>query len=243
MRQVDFISAALDPSAPVPDGFVTPDGRPAVQRFNVYRNNIVVGLKSAMEDGFPAVSSLVGEEFFNAMVGKFVRTAPPRTPILPLYGVDFAKFIDQFEPARSLPYLGDVARLEYAIRESYHAADCAPVAAAELSDPLLFTRSIRFAPTVSWLTSPYPVTEIRAYTMGGRKPTGGAQDILITRPEFDPVATAFPVGTNAVLDALKDGLALADAVELAPSALDLTHFLRCLLDGGAFTAILEGTHV
>ena len=139
MKQQEFIKAALTPDAPIPAGMVTPMGTPAKRRFDVYRNNIIVGLKEAIAASYPAVKSLVGDAFFDAMAGDYVRAHPPKTPILPLYGADFAAFIDNFAPASRLPYLGDVARLEYALRQSYHAADTRPVPAAEFSDPLLFT--------------------------------------------------------------------------------------------------------
>ncbi|WP_417279480.1 putative DNA-binding domain-containing protein [Celeribacter sp.] len=242
MKQQEFLQAALAPEAPIPAGLITPSGAPAQRRFDVYRNNIIVGLKEAIAASYPAVKSLVGDAFFDAMTGEYVRTHPPKTPILPLYGADFAEFIDDFAPASRLPYLADVARLEYALRQSYHAADTRPVPAAEFSDPLLFTRHVVLAPTVIWFASAYPVTKLRRFALDGDRPSGGAEDVLITRPAYDPIATAFPPGTIAVLDALRDGMALANAAELAPSDLDLSQFLGTLLKGGAIIDILEGEH-
>ncbi|WP_417253586.1 putative DNA-binding domain-containing protein [Celeribacter sp.] len=239
MKEQEFLRAALTPDAPVPAGLVTPSGQPAERRFNVYRNNIVVSLKDALSAAFPAIHTLVGDAFFAAMAGEYIRAHPPKSPILPLYGADFPQFISRFEPAGSLPYLADVAHLEVSLRNSYHAADSRPVPPAELSDPLLFTRKVVLAPTVFWLASRYPVTQLHRFALGGEKPTGGAEDVLITRPEFDPVATAFPTGTIAVLEALRDGIALGEAAELAPNSLDLTKFLGTLLSGGAIIDIQE----
>lgn len=239
VTQRDFITAALTPDLPVPDGLVTPDGAPALKRFNVYRNNVVVSLKEALEQGFPATRSLVGAAFFEAMAGEYLRAHPPQNPIIPLYGVDFADFIAGFAPAGTIPYLSDVARLEYAMRESYHAEDTSPVAQSAFSDPLLFTRAVQLAPSLKWLSSPYPVTAVREFAMGGASPSGGAEDVVITRPGFDTVAHRFPPGTCAVLDALARGAALGDAAESAPHTLDLSHFLTTLLTGGAITAIEE----
>lgn len=241
--QSRFLKAALDPEAPVPEGLVTPDGRPAEKRFNVYRNNIVVGLKDALAQGFPATQSLVGDQFFAALSGAYLRAHPPSDPRLPLYGESFAAFIEGFEPTRQIPYLPDVARLEYRLRQSYHAADSTPMAQGALYDPLLFSRAVRLAPSLMWMRSRYPVTAIRAFALGGDAPKGGAEDVVITRPAYDPVATTFPSGTAQVLDALSDGVALEDAIELAPAGLDLTRFLRALLDGGAITDIEETQHV
>lgn len=46
-----------------------------------------------------------------------------RGPSLALYGAGFADFVEDFEPAASVVYLADVARLERARLESLHAAD------------------------------------------------------------------------------------------------------------------------
>lgn len=237
LTQEAFVAAALDPTAPVPQGITGADGHPTIKRFNVYRNNIVVGLKDALATGFPAVRSLVGAEFFDAMAGTYVRTHPPRSPLMPAYGESFADFLDGFEPAKSLPYLGDVARLEYALRAAYHAADAAPVEAEKLRNPLAFTRSVTLAPALHVLRSPFPVSEIRAAALGGPKPTGGAEDVIVMRPTFDPTVTAFPSGTATIIEALTAGRSLGAALELAPAALDVSAFVTALLTGGAIIAL------
>ncbi|MFT6169323.1 MAG: hypothetical protein ACJAR9_001441 [Celeribacter sp.] len=237
VSQTDFIRAAMDPNIATPRGIVGPDGTAAPKRFSVYRNNIIVSLKEAMTNGFPAVASLVGEAFFAAMSDVFIRQNPPKSPILALYGVDFPHFIASFEPAAALPYLADVARLEYAMRCAYHSADTTAVEAHELQNPHIFTATLTLAPTVSMLRFTYPVTEIRTASLGGPKPTGGAQDVLITRPDLDPIATSFPSGTAAIFDALQVGLPFEEAVEAAPDGLDLTVFIGALISGGAITKL------
>ncbi len=76
---------------------------------------------------FPAVERIVGEEFFQAMARAYVLAEPPRSPVLMDYGTTFADFIAGFAPAASLPYLPDVARIERAWREAYHAEDAEPL--------------------------------------------------------------------------------------------------------------------
>ena len=49
-----------------------------------------------------------------AMAREFVRAHPPSSPLLFLYGQEFPAFMETFEPARSIPYLADVARIERA---------------------------------------------------------------------------------------------------------------------------------
>lgn len=231
--QTSFIRAALNPDMPTPLGLIGPDGGPAPKRFSVYRNNIVVSLKDAMADGFPAVASLVGDAFFAAMCDVFIRQSPPTSPILTLYGADFAGFIASFEPAATLPYLSGVAQLEYAMRRAYHAADASPIAASELENPHIFSACLTLAPSCTMLSFAHPVADIRAAALGGPKPTSGAQDIMITRPDLDPIITVFPTGTKAIITALQAGIPLGEAIEAAPETLDLTAFIGALVSGGA----------
>ena len=237
VSQSDFITAAMNPDQPAPNGIVGPDGAPAPKRFSVYRNNIIVSLKDAMSDGFPAVKSLVGDAFFAAMTDVFIRKNPPQSPILATYGDSFAAFVKDFPPAASLPYLSDVAALEYALRRAYHAADAQPVFAQEFENPNVFSAKIAFAPAVAMLSSTFPVSDIRTAALGGPKPTSAAQDVLITRPDLDPIATAFPSGTSAIFIALQNGIPLGEAVQAAPEALDLTAFIGALVSGNAITKL------
>jgi hypothetical protein len=237
VSQTDFIAAAMNPERAAPLGIVGPDGTPAPKRFSVYRNNIIVSLKAAMADGFPAVASLVGDAFFAAMSDVFIRQTPPNSPILTLYGADFSDFIASFEPAASLPYLSGVAQLEYALRRAYHAADAQPVTASALENPHIFSARITLAPACTMLSFAHPVAEIRAAALGGPKPTSGAQDVLITRPNLDPIATAFPAGTKAITAALRAGIPLGQAIEHAPDGFDLTAFIGALVSGGAITKL------
>ncbi|RPE71000.1 putative DNA-binding protein [Pacificibacter maritimus] len=242
ISQKQFISAAMDPNKPVPQGIVGPDGGAAPKRFAVYQNNIMVGLKAAMQDGFPAVESLVGKDFFAAMTDIYIRKTPPRSPILALYGAEFAQFIAQFQPAAGLPYLAEVATLEYALRRSYHAADAAPIAAESFENPNVFSARVQFAPAMLVLRFKFPACDIRRAALGGPKPTAQAQDVIITRPDLDPIATAFPSGTAKIIEALQAGMPLGEAIEVAPDSLDLTTFISTLISGAAITK-LEYDHV
>jgi hypothetical protein len=83
-----------------------------------------------LADTFPVTQALVGEAFFRAMAGQFVRAHPPRSPVLTLYGDLFPSYVCDFAPASALPYLGDLARLEVGYVQTYHAAEEDPVTGA-----------------------------------------------------------------------------------------------------------------
>jgi hypothetical protein len=131
-----FAAALLDPALPCPGRLRAWNGSDATRRFSVHRNNVVGSLVDALADTFPVVQALVGTEFFGAMAAGFVRAQPPRSPLMHRYGGELPAFIEGFAPARSLPYLSDVARLEFARVQACHAADAQPLT-AELAGAVL----------------------------------------------------------------------------------------------------------
>jgi hypothetical protein len=217
-----FAAALLDPERPVPDGVTSHTTAVPARRFAVYRNNVVVGLIGALATRFPAVQRLVGEEFFAAMARVFVTAQPPRSPLLVRYGDNFPDFIAGFVPAAEIPYLADVARIEAARTRAYHAADATPLDAAAFEaiagEALGGTRFV-LHPSVEVVRSAHPAVTIWAMNSGQIEPgpieDWRAEDALIARPGLDVEVRALPAGGAAFLIALRDGAALADAVEAA----------------------------
>ena len=111
--QSRIANAVLDGKLDAVAALVRADRLPSIERLRIYHNHTLTSLATALGDNFPVVRRLVGEDFFRAMARRFVVAQPPRDPCLSAYGVDFADFLERFEPARALPYLPDVARLEW----------------------------------------------------------------------------------------------------------------------------------
>ncbi len=112
-RQRQFAEALLDPAAPIPHGLGGPAGTAGCERFAVYRNNVAVGLNEALRSSFPVINRLVGDEF-SARWRRIMRCdrRPIRRCCSPT-AVPFLTLSPGFEPALALPYLADVARLEW----------------------------------------------------------------------------------------------------------------------------------
>src|SRR5246500_4427127 len=116
-----FAAALIDPERETPAIVAGPAGKGAARRYNVYRNNVTVSLIDALAAVYPAVQRITGREFFRAMARFHVRATPPASPLLFEYGRDFPAFIEAYEYARDLPWLADVARIERAWLDAYHA--------------------------------------------------------------------------------------------------------------------------
>jgi Putative DNA-binding domain len=241
MRQSDFAAALLDPEAAVPAGLVDPWGQPAPKRFSVYRNNVAGSLTRALEASFPTVRKLVGEEFFAAMAGIFLRSHPPQSRMLVLYGDAMPEFLSQFPPVAGLGYLPDVARLDQAMRESYHAADSAPLGEAEfqrlIGEDISLLR-LRLTPSLRLVRSGWPVVSIWAANhAGGPAPQPAAEDALILRPEFDPRPHLLPPGGARFVEAIQQGRPLGAAVGEAGADINLPACLALLIQGRAITGV------
>jgi hypothetical protein len=234
----------------MPDGLVGPDGEPDVKRFAVYRNNVVVGLAETLKDAFPAVYRIVGSDFFRAMARAYVMVEPPRSPILLDYGAGFPHFIRQFEPAAVLPYLADVARIERAWTEAYHAPEASPI------DPSAFNviapnelPAIRLELHTSLriVRSEFPALTIWQMNVDGGVPApvdlnAGGEDVLVVRPQGDVEVRSIPKGSPEFIQSLADRKPLLAALEealIANSRFDLSANLADLLRAGA----LVGYHL
>lgn len=244
--QTDFTRAILDPDLAVPPGLIDPQGRPAGKRFAVYRNNVAVSLTEALETAFPVVRKLVGDEFFKAMAGVFLRQHPPVSALMMHYGAEFPDFLETFPPTQSIGYLPDVARLEQALRRSYHAADASPIAPEALQDlppDRLMAARIELAPAVFVIRSPWPVHALwLANTVDGApKPQMRPEDVLVTRPRFDPSPALLGPGAADFLAAIEKRGTLSEALDAAGDGFDLGALLGQLLAGGAIKGISEGT--
>lgn len=241
MRDAEFAAALLDPERPVPKGISDPEGRPAIKRFAVYRNNVTQGLGAALEAGFPAVLALVGVEFFRGMALEFLRKHPPQHRIMMLYGAEFPDFIAGFKPAQSIGYLADVARLEQALRDSYHAADAVPVAhsvIAAMDEAAWATARLGFAPSLRLMRSRWPVHSIYAASLGkGAPPQMQAEEVMISRPDFDTTSEVLPQGSVDFIGALLQGRTITEALGAAPAGFDPGPTLGRLITTNAVTEI------
>ncbi len=242
--QTAFRKALLDPAAPPPTGLNNPGGEQATKRFDVYRNNVAVSLTDALETAFPVVHKLVGDDFFRAMAGVYLRAHPPKSPLMMFYGDDMPDFLAGFAPAQSVPYLADVARLELAIRHSYHAADATPVAPdalGQLAPDSLPHVTFTFAPAVRLVTSQYPLHSIWAANTNGDTSSSEiaqtAQPALVTRPEFDPIVDPLTPAQSAVCTALCEGASLGEALRHGGAGFDIGPLLGILLGRHAIISL------
>jgi hypothetical protein len=237
-----FSGALLDPQAPRP-AFVSNDDR----RFNVYRNNVTLGLIRALEANFPALVTLLGADFFRAMARDFVASHPPTSRLLFEYGAELGDFIAKAENLAAYPYLSDVARLEHAWLESFHEADSPPLAGADLQQAFAVqggSLSLIIHPATRLLQSHFAALDIAEASRHGDGLAGvvldSPQSVLLTRPQMQVIATALTHGEFAFLSKLATKATFEHAAEAgfdADSDFDLDGAMVTMLAQGVCTAV------
>lgn len=247
--QAAFSAALLDPAHAVPADLCVWHGGNPTRRFAVYRNNVLASLVDALADTFPVVQALVGETFFRAMASIFVRESPPRSPALGEWGEAYPDFVARFEPARSVPYLADVARLELLWLVAFNAADAEPLATARIAAALADSAHLPDMcfgchPSVSVLSSRHPVVSLWAAHQG----SGRLDEIDLRQPESALVVRSglrvevvqVSAATAAFICRISDGLTLGQAAQGAldlDERFDLAAALAVLIRLGALTRI------
>jgi hypothetical protein len=186
-----------------------------------YRRNVFANLRGALAATYPVVLRLVGAAFFGEAAERFARACPSTSGDLNRYGGEFGAFLAAYPFARELPYLADVARLEWACHESFNAADAAPLDVAMLAavPPERHAElCFRLHPAVRLVASAHPVISIREANQPDRDGTptvsSGAEHALVRREGFDVrVDRLTPVEWKFVA-----ALALGDSLEAALDA-------------------------
>lgn len=131
--------------------------------YAIHARNVQASLQAALAQAFQVVEQLVGGAFFAQAVRAFIESSPPKCGWLSAYGADFPDFLAAYQPASSLPYLGDLARLEWArivatFGDTVSGLDLRSLAA--LPPAKLMECCPRLQPCATLIRSAYPIYAI-----------------------------------------------------------------------------------
>ncbi len=240
--QRDFAAAMrgdADGIAPAIDG----GALGARARLEIYRHAIAATRWRTLSGTFPAVLALVGDAFFEGLAHRYAARHPSRSGDLCAYGERFAEFIGQSpEAIEPVPYLADVARLEWSRQEAALAADAGPTPDARRSlvaaaDPGGLRTTLH--PSLRSMRSEFPVFSIHRWCDA---PVGAAPRLedgpecgLIWRSGGEIAETAIHPASYAFVTVLRAGGTLADAAAAGAAqdaGFDAGECLGGLLDRG-----------
>lgn len=235
-------------------GSVAGDSIPADARLRIHRHHLHESLASALATTFPTVRQLVGEAFFRAVARAFAAANLPAQPVLSEYGEGFAAFVDSYDRARGLPYLADVARLDWALNVAFHnpwqprltAADLATIPVEQLP-----SARIGLALGTTVIRSAFPLDRIWAASQSDATSAtvdldAGGACLLVFRQQDDSGFVVLRAGEAAFASSLLANTSLEDAAVAAFAAdpgFDLAVVFRRLLDLTVFVALQQQTIV
>lgn len=219
LKQTPYATVLGRFAASLVDPGIVPIGVDAAtsEHMGIYRNNIRLNRIAALTDAFVNVVKLVGEDYFGALARAYVDCTGAKSANLHDDGAALPAFIRGFSPAADLPYLGDVAEVDWRLHRAYFAPDSDAVDSAtiaELGPERFGAASMRFAPSVELVRSlHWPIADILNMHAGGplARLDAGGQAVLIWREAF--AVQWQPLGAAEVeaLAALMTGIAVENA--------------------------------
>ncbi len=228
------------------------DGALVDRRLAVYRGNAVAASAKALGAAFPVAKQVVGEEFFDGLARRYWQTSASTSGDLHEYGDRFAEFVSEFEPARELPYLADLVRLEWLVHQAYCAPDSARLMAQELAAVAPEEQAslhLEMLAGAGLMASPFPI--VRIWTIHQPSYQGQfnvdwsvAERALVTREGMRVTVTALSAGPFALYDAFARGRTLEDALqcaEMAEPGVDLVKLITEAVSTGPLSGLRSRT--
>lgn len=222
----------------------------ARQRLQIYRNNLFESLIAALHAVYPVVARLVGTGFFRHAASAYIRAHPSRSGNLHDFGGELPGFLRAFGPAASLPYLPDVAALEWAYHRAYHETELPALELARLAQvPVAAQAELRFRlqPCARFVASRYPVLKIWQANQAQAQDSDatisldeGGVSLLVVQHDLEIEFRLLGAAESRWLRALAGGASLADATRQAlddDPAFDLATTLARHLGLGLFTGM------
>jgi hypothetical protein len=204
--QREFLAAVLAAREPEDPGLAT------------YRRNIVGARREALAAAHPVTMRLVGPAFFREAAERFALATPSTCGDLHGYGAGFADFLAAYPHARRLAYLPDVARLEWAVHESSHAADGEALdheALAQVPPEALGGLRISLHPAARLVSSGHPILALWEANQPDRDGTPdrleGPDRVLVRREASAVRPVGLDAGEWSLLAAFSRGATLGEA--------------------------------
>ena len=222
--QQQFMAALYDAAKPGPTAAIAGNGLTPEARLRVYRRSCNETQTAALRATYPAVLALMGEAFFDQTASGYQKTHPSRSGNLQAFGEAFAEYLEGLSGFRALPYVSDVARLEWLRQQAILAPDAASTGREDIADVIRkAAESMRIVlhPSLQLVDSRFPVLTIWSYAL---RPTdenlvlgNAGEHVVLWREEGEVAMGVVDPASFACINALAHGLTVADARSAAAS--------------------------
>ena len=159
----------------------------------IYQNAYRARLIAALHDNHGVLPRAMGDEAFDALAEAYLQAHPSRHPSIRWFGHRLAEFMAAHPALVPHPAFVDLARMEWALREAFDAADAVPMTPQELAAlpadgwP---QRVLRFHPSVQVLTLDWQVEPAWRALQGEdepelEEPEAGEHLLIVWRPALE----------------------------------------------------------
>jgi len=228
------------------------DGAGVERGLQAHRANAGALATRALAGAFPTVAALVGDASFAALARAFWHARPPARGDVGEWGDALPAFIDADRQLASEPYLGDVARLDWAVHAAAGAADAEAGRAAveRLGDTDPAALRIRLQPGTAVVASRHPIVAVcrahhapaadgddRFAAARAALAAGRGENALVRRDGWRVDVDALPAPDARFVGALLGGASLADALDDAGAGFGFEAWLHAALRAGAIAGV------
>lgn len=201
---------------------------------DIYRNNTIANRSANLANTYLTLVELVGADFFTAMAGVYIQATPSCSGNLHEDGADFAVFLNDFIHTADLPWLSDMARLDWAIHQAHYSPDCTSLAIEALAalPPEQFgPLKLQLHPAVAVIRSArWPVYQILMMHHGDAPAeiNSGGEQVLVWRNHWQ----ALPLSEAVFIEHILNGQSIERAIEATGQEFDAGRILIRLFSLG-----------
>ncbi len=226
--------------------------------WQAYRANAEALAGRALAAAYPVLAELMGEESFAPLAAWFWRQQPPERGDMAQWGGGLADFLDTAPQLVDEPFLGDVARVEWALHLAATAAD----ANADLPSLALLggdnagDAGLVLSAGALVLASDWPVAAIIAAhrlhgpaktdalaQLAGRLTPGHGEHVLVWRRGLKPCVRAISAAEHALVSGLLNGRTLETALDMAVQANNAVFDVSVWLADAVHTGLVTGAKI
>jgi len=196
-------------------------GTPGAARMAVYASGYEIRLRDGLADVYEAIRHLLGLQAFAELAREYVARHPSRVYNLTFVGEALPAFLRTHPLTDRLPFLPDVAQLEWAVCMAFHAHEAPAVDDARLSgipEDAWPTTRLTFHPAMKLVASSWPILDLWETRHHPRESidlevTGRPQRVLVKRRGLTVQCTLLTAPQYQLLEALQGGASLGEACE------------------------------
>lgn len=215
--QSAFLAALFDDEVPGLLDSIAGNGLAPEARLRIYRRSCNEIQTAALRTSYPAVLALVGRDWFDQAAQRYRSRYPSHSGNLQGFGAHFADYLEPIPAGRTLPYLADVARLEWLRQQTILAADSQALTFDNFMtclDGAGESLRVGLRACVHLLSSQHPVLTIWRFALdphGDLALDDQGENVLLWREDGEVVMTAVDSATFAYVTALAAGASLNEA--------------------------------